>query len=488
LQLGKAIFPSLHPQFGGYLTADEGGYQVLYNWRGKPGSFHHVSVSDVLNDRIPSNLFRGRVVLMGAYAPSLNDKHSTSFGQMYGVEILTNFASQIISAAVDGRPLISSWSEKMDYIWLLFWIILTVSLVWSIRTTERVLQFLFLVIGVALGLTLLLSLITYTAFLMSFWIPSAPALVGIWSSSFMAVVAVYIDKWRSEKQKYILQLETEVQQRTQDLKIAQEQLLSQERLAFLGRLNAGLSHENKNIFYQVKLSSESSQNLLKEISEILEESEGESEQIQEIKEILNYLNSNCQVIQQQVSRAQDLAKKFLPLPSFDNCLAKSSPSFSIELNKLLLECFQIVAKSKPFKEPIKLNQSYDDSLPCLEAVPSEMTFVLVNLIDNAWDAVMQKKDRSPSNYVPTISLATKNLEKTIEIIVADNGEGIPQEKTTEIFQFFVSTKPPSQGTGLGLSLASDIIVARYHGQIRLEQQDGLTQFIITLPKSRLNLV
>jgi len=85
------------------------------------------------------------------------------------------------------------------------------------------------------------------------------------------------------------------------------------------------------------------------------------------------------------------------------------------------------------------------------------------------------------NYEPIVSVSTKKINITVEIKVADNGNGIPQKVLDKIFQLFFTTKPTGQGTGLGLSLTYDIIKA-HGGEIKVETKEGEgSEFIILLP-------
>ncbi|MFZ1800760.1 MAG: HAMP domain-containing sensor histidine kinase, partial [Chitinophagaceae bacterium] len=106
---------------------------------------------------------------------------------------------------------------------------------------------------------------------------------------------------------------------------------------------------------------------------------------------------------------------------------------------------------------------------------------LLNLITNAFYAVDEKKNQAVEGYEPTVSITTKKINNTIEIKVADNGNGIPQNIVDKIFQPFFTTKPTGQGTGLGLSLSYDIIKA-HGGEIKVETKEmQWTTFIIQLP-------
>jgi signal transduction histidine kinase len=97
----------------------------------------------------------------------------------------------------------------------------------------------------------------------------------------------------------------------------------------------------------------------------------------------------------------------------------------------------------------------------------------------------KKKAPRPSKggveYEPTVSITTRNLNGTVEITVADNGNGIPQKVLDKIFQPFFTTKPTGVGTGLGLSLSYDIVKA-HGGEIKVKTKEGEgSEFIIELP-------
>jgi adenylate cyclase len=128
-QLGKASFESLNENAGGYIRNNAGGYQIMLNYPYLPNNFQTISLTDVLTNRISEKLIRDRIVLIGASADSLKDffltPHSydnagTAVGSP-GVFIHANIASQIIKAAVDGRPLLKVWSESREWLWILGW-------------------------------------------------------------------------------------------------------------------------------------------------------------------------------------------------------------------------------------------------------------------------------------------------------------------------------------------------------------------------------
>ena len=132
-----------------------------------------------------------------------------------------------------------------------------------------------------------------------------------------------------------------------------------------------------------------------------------------------------------------------------------------------------------------MKTDFDDSIGKINVVPQDIGRVLLNLFNNAFYAVNEKNKTAGENYQPAVTVATKRNNSPlgaggIEIRVVDNGNGIPQNIVDKIFQPFFTTKPTGQGTGLGLSLAYDIIKA-HGGEIKVETKEGVgSEFIIQL--------
>ena len=125
----------------------------------------------------------------------------------------------------------------------------------------------------------------------------------------------------------------------------------------------------------------------------------------------------------------------------------------------------------------------DESIGKINIVPQDISRVLLNLLNNAFYAVDEKKRQLNGMYEPAVSVCTKKLDGKVEIHVKDNGNGIPQNIVDKIFQPFFTTKPTGQGTGLGLSLSYDIIKA-HGGEIKVESKEGKgSEFKIQLPVS-----
>lgn len=211
LQLGKAAFVPFEANDGGYVGADAGGYQILLNFRGSARSFRTVSIGDVLADRVPPEWVRDRIVLIGATASKLRDVFETPYnGGLFaasqptpGVEIQANLASQIISAALNGRLLIKVWSEPLEWLWIFAWASIGATLSWIPRYLEG-LEGRSLHNNINLGAwtftTIVLTSgslggICYLAFLSGWWIPVIPpALASIGSATAIALTIASLER------------------------------------------------------------------------------------------------------------------------------------------------------------------------------------------------------------------------------------------------------------------------------------------------------
>jgi signal transduction histidine kinase len=145
------------------------------------------------------------------------------------------------------------------------------------------------------------------------------------------------------------------------------------------------------------------------------------------------------------------------------------------------------AKDKTFNATLQTD--FAPGLPTVPVVVQDIGRVLLNLFNNAFFAVQEKKKTAGKDYEPTVSVNTRLINPTSEIqhpkliaiSVRDNGSGIPDAIREKIFQPFFTTKPAGQGTGLGLSLSYDIVKA-HGGSIRVDTAAGkFTEFVVTIP-------
>jgi signal transduction histidine kinase len=132
-----------------------------------------------------------------------------------------------------------------------------------------------------------------------------------------------------------------------------------------------------------------------------------------------------------------------------------------------------------------MKTDYDESLEKVNVIPQDIGRVILNLITNAFYVVNEKSKQGIAGYEPTVTITTTSTQppsggRAVTIKVSDNGGGIPQKVLDKIFQPFFTTKPTGQGTGLGLSLAYDIVKA-HGGELMVETKEGEgSEFIIEL--------
>jgi two-component system, NtrC family, sensor kinase len=268
-------------------------------------------------------------------------------------------------------------------------------------------------------------------------------------------------------------LENKVRERTQalqqsleDLRSTQTQLIHTEKMASLGALTAGIAHEIQNPLNFVNNFSEVNTEL---IDEALDENEKGNNT--EVKLILNDLKENESKIIHHGRRAESIVNGMLL-----HSRGSSGHKEPTDINALCDEYLRLSyhgfrAKDKTFNADYKTN--FDPNLPKINVIPQDIGRVLLNLINNAFYAVHSLETQHAASlqqtpdYKPMVMISTKYTGTHVEIHVKDNGQGIPEEIKDKIFQPFFTTKPTGQGTGLGLSLAYDIVKA-HGGEIRIE--------------------
>jgi len=201
--------------------------------------------------------------------------------------------------------------------------------------------------------------------------------------------------------------------------------------------------------------------------------------INEVREILTNIRQNEQKINHHGKRADAIVKGML-----QHSKTSSGQKEPTDLNALADEYLRLAyhglrAKDKSFNA--KFETDFDPSVGKINVVPQDLGRVLLNFINNAFYATNEKHRQRLNGYDPVVIVTTKRLNDKVEIKVKDNGNGIPQKILDKIFQPFFTTKPTGEGTGLGLSLAYDIIKT-HGGEIKVETKQGEgSAFIIQLP-------
>jgi signal transduction histidine kinase len=267
-----------------------------------------------------------------------------------------------------------------------------------------------------------------------------------------------------------------------DLRQTQQQLVQAEKMASLGELTAGIAHEIQNPLNFVNNFSEVSSELLEEMKSELATGNGQS-----AIEIADDVKQNLEKILHHGKRADAIVKGML-----QHSRSSTGQKEPTDINALADEYLRLAyhglrAKDKSFNA--KFETDLDATIDKINIVPQEIGRVILNLINNAFYAVTQKRKQLNGTYEPTIVVSTRRINSPlgdggtkIEIKVKDNGSGIPQRVMDKIFQPFFTTKPTGQGTGLGLSLSYDIITKGHSGELKVETREGEgSEFTIQLP-------
>lgn len=259
-----------------------------------------------------------------------------------------------------------------------------------------------------------------------------------------------------------------------NLKATQVQLIQSEKMASLGELTAGIAHEIQNPLNFVNNFSEVSSEIVDELME-----EIDSGSIEHTKEIVQDLKQNLDKINHHGQRASGIVKGML-----EHSRTGDGVKEPTDINKLTDEYLRLAyhglrAKDKSFNADFKLEA--DESIEPLMLVPQDIGRVILNLINNAFQAVNTKARQGHKDYKPTVMVKTKKRGDKVEIQVKDNGDGIPDNIKDKIFEPFFTTKPSGEGTGLGLSMSYDIVTKGHGGQLKVESSINKgSKFIIIL--------
>jgi two-component system, NtrC family, sensor kinase len=273
-----------------------------------------------------------------------------------------------------------------------------------------------------------------------------------------------------------------------DLKHTQQQLLYQEKMASLGQIAAGISHEIQNPLNFVNNFSALTIELLDEVKN----SNNENEK----NELLNELKNNVEKISMHGNRASRIIKSIL-----NQSHHSSNEKQLTDINQLCDEFINLSYQGMRSNYPdfnCEIIKNPDPSLPKIVTAPQDVARVLLNLFNNAFYAVRERSEvrgqkaevgpvphlsggQKPEVYFPKVTLMTQLQNNSITISVKDNGNGIPEKIRQKIFEPFFTTKTAGNGTGLGLSISYDII-KMHGGEITVSSvENEFSEFRIILP-------
>ena len=265
-----------------------------------------------------------------------------------------------------------------------------------------------------------------------------------------------------------------LQQALHNLTQAQDRLIQQEKMASLGQLAAGIAHEIKNPLNFVNNFARVNEELLDELNEKVGTDNAE----------LNDIVTSLKLNESKISKHGQLADRIVE-SMMQHASRTPGKRQRVAVNKFVDESINMVFRGMQTQFPdfdVAIARQFDSRAGEVEMVPQEIRQVLVNLFNNAFDAMDEHRSTMKDAFKPRLSVSTKRKKGIVEIHVSDNGPGIPEEAQKKVFEPFFTTKPTGTGTGLGLSLSYDIVTQGHGGKLEVDSQPGEgATFLISLP-------
>jgi len=277
------------------------------------------------------------------------------------------------------------------------------------------------------------------------------------------------------------ELEEEVARRTAeleralaDLRQAQARLVHQETMASLGRLTAGIAHEIKNPLNFVNNFAGLSAELVGDLRQALAAGDAA-----EAEALLGDLAVYAEKIEGHGARADAIVRAMM-----EHGRGGTGERRPADLNAIVREYARLAEQESRQRggPAVAVALDLDPAMGEAEVVETEVGRVVVNLVRNALDAVRGRAGRNDGAYAPSVTVSTRRTAGGVEVGVTDNGSGMSPAVRARAFEPFFTTKPAGEGTGLGLSLAHDVVVKGHGGTIRVDSEEGRgTAVVVSLP-------
>ena len=269
------------------------------------------------------------------------------------------------------------------------------------------------------------------------------------------------------------------------LRTTQDQIVSQQKLAELGEVSAGVAHEIRNPLQFIKNFAESSVVIVEELAGVAARKEKlSSEEVQaDIAELTSDLTENMTRITHHSDRANRIVSDMLDLRRDGQ--REFRP---VDINQLLVEQAMLAYHAARAQYPgfnMDIEKELDPDAGDISAVPEDLGRVFINMVSNACQAIEEKRQRG-DEFAPALGLRTTRTEEAVEISIRDNGTGMAPDVMDKMFSPFFTTKSANKGTGLGMSLSHDI-VRGHRGTITPESVPGeYTELRVTIPLSQVS--
>ncbi|WNG19789.1 AAA family ATPase [Cystobacter fuscus] len=283
----------------------------------------------------------------------------------------------------------------------------------------------------------------------------------------LSIYSQTLEEKVSARTRELEQKNAELQGALKELKSTQAQLIQQEKLASLGHLTAGVAHEIKNPLNFVNNFAQHTSGLLEELRQ--EARANPHLKVAEVEDLLSDLGTSAEKIYEHGQRADGIVRSMMEHSRTSRGERRPTP-----MNALVEQYVNLVYEGTVVSMPsftCALVRDYDPALAEVDLVPQEIGRVLINLLNNAFYAVNERRKHA-QDLAPQVTVRTRNLGNMVELRVEDNGPGIPEHVRQRMFEPFFTTKPTGQGTGLGLSLSYDIITNGYGGTLEEQGREG----------------
>jgi len=264
-----------------------------------------------------------------------------------------------------------------------------------------------------------------------------------------------------------------------------DRLKSQEKLASLGLLSAGIAHEIQNPLNFVINFSKMSETLLKDLLDIVAANQDrlDAADREELGDIVDDLQSNLSRIVEHGERAISIVQGILMVSR-----GKDGEFIPSDVCKLVKEYTWLsyhAMRSRHKNFNVAIHEHFQEGLPLVSVIPQDLSRAVLNVVNNALYAVWQKSETAPDGYQPTVSVSVAADDAHVFITMSDNGVGMTPEVKGRLFEHFFTTKPIGEGTGLGMGITRDIVEKRHSGRITVESEAGEgTTFTFVIPIRR----
>lgn len=289
--------------------------------------------------------------------------------------------------------------------------------------------------------------------------------LGGFAIAIIVAIILYRNSRKEKRANVLLQEQkNEIAQALSDLKTTQAQLIQSEKMASLGQLTAGIVHEIQNPLNFVNNFADLNTEMIDELRNELKEGN-----IDEAISIAGNLKANEEKVNFHGKRADEIVKAML-----QHSYNGSGRYELTDVNKLVEDYSRLALQSYRSRQKdfqAELIVETDAQAGSVLMIAQDIARVIVNLLNNAFDAVEDKQRTEGEKYHPVVKVSTRRKGEQLYIEVKDNGNGIAEDMRDKIFQPFFTTKPTGHAIGLGLSLSYNIVKA-HKGEIQLKSAEG----------------